>query len=163
MTRHPILTKSSPPRSRELASRLSRLVALILDGITAGACAALSTWLGSEIVGSLCWLAVYIFLMAEYGQTPGKALMQIRIVRTDGRPVGFLRGGILRNVAVPALLMAVLVLIAQWAPAVLAGSHEVAVRGVIGTLMLASHLPIFGRSRRTLPDYLAGTIVVRST
>jgi hypothetical protein len=44
--------------------------------------------------------------MIERGQTPGKALVGIHIVGGTSRPVGLIRGAILRNLAVPALLVA---------------------------------------------------------
>jgi uncharacterized RDD family membrane protein YckC len=99
--------------------------------------------------------------MVEYGQTPGKALMGLQIVRGNGRPVGFLRGAIVRTLAFPLLLVAIVAIVARFSPNMLASLGEDRLRGLFAGLIVISYLTIFGRNRRTFNDYLAGTHVVR--
>ena len=146
---------------QRLASPLARLAACFLDGATAAASAAVFGYLGSEFAGSLAWFAAYLYLMVEYGQTPGKALMGLQIVRGDGRPVGFLRGAIVRTLAFPLLLVAIVAIVARFSPNMLASLGEDGLRGLFAGLIVISYLTIFGRNRRTFNDYLAGTHVVR--
>ncbi len=155
----PVLTKSGRP----LASRLARFFAFLLDGVTLGAATALGTYLGSEHIGSLIWFAALLYLMVEHGQSPGKALMGIQIVGGSGRPVGFLRGAVLRNAIVPLLLVGIAVLVMRFAPETAASVDERTAQGLAGAAILLSYLPILGSRRRALHDYLAGTSVVKTS
>lgn len=154
--------QSIAPRPRQLASLWARFAAVVLDSATAGVCVAATTALGSEIAGGILWGLVYLYLMVEHGQTPGKALVGIQIVGGSGNPVGFIRGGIWRNIAVPALFVGGLVLAARLYPQIQADLDERTLTGIAGAFMLLSLLPIFGRGRRALHDYLAGTRVVKT-
>ncbi|GAB1595143.1 RDD family protein [Lysobacter claricitrinus] len=93
-------------------------------------------WLGLAI-----WNIVW---MAQHAQTVGKRFVGIRVVRSDGSPVGFWRLLLLRGVAMNLLCN-------------LAGR---AVPAASTVLWLVDVLFIFGEERRCLHDRIADTIVV---
>lgn len=167
------ITHSSPsrgnpstPPTRVLASPLARLAAVVLDGVTAAVCVATTVAaFESELAGSLVWAAIYFYLMVEHGQTPGKALAGIQIVGGNGRPVGFLRGGVFRNVVVPAALSGLILLVMTVAgiPPERLDERDGRLEGLFTTLILLAYLPMLGKHRRGLHDYLSGTRVVRTT
>jgi uncharacterized RDD family membrane protein YckC len=96
---------------------------------------------GSQTLGYLLFVLLHGWLLARRGQTIGKRIVGLRIVRPDGRPAGPLRLFGLRY-ATGFLLMMV--------PA-------------LGMLYaLVDTLLIFGRQRRCLHDWIAGTIVVQA-
>ncbi len=92
-------------------------------------------------LGSLLLLIVQIVMLSTRGQTVGKWLLRIRIVRhADGSPAGFVHGWLLRNL-VPGLIQLV-----PW----------------IGmAFYLADACFIFSPERRCLHDLIAGTKVVK--
>ena len=91
------------------------------------------------IVGFILFLVVHGYLLATRGQTVGKALLKIRIVRSDGSPASF--GRIVGLRYLPT--------------SVLAGIPFVGgLYGLVDTLL------IFRASRRCLHDNIADTIVV---
>jgi uncharacterized RDD family membrane protein YckC len=81
------------------ASLLSRLVALIIDVIILGVISwILSLILGQEIgglIGFIIGISYQIyFLSQQKGQTPGKKVMGIRVVKTDGSPIDPMSAGL---------------------------------------------------------------------
>lgn len=85
-------------------------------------------------------LAVYQwYLISTTGQTLGKKWLKIRIMKTDGRPVDFVSGVLLRN----------------WVLALLANIPYIG--GCIG---LVDALMIFGSEQQCLHDKIASTKVV---
>ena len=78
------------------ASLLGRLIALIVDGIILGVLSFLAGLiLGDEIFGIGVGFIVGViyntyFWTQNNGQTPGKSLMGIRVVKTNGQPIGVL-------------------------------------------------------------------------
>lgn len=96
-------------------------------------------YLGVMLLTPLLILIINIVLLVRNGQTIGKRLMKIRIVRKDYSRAGFWRIVLLRYI----------------------------VMGLIGGIpiiglfiQLANYLFIFGKARRCLHDYIADTIVV---
>ena len=109
------------------------------------------TWSAGVAVTGLLLLALGVattILVARGGQTVGKKLLGIRVVRSDGSPAGLGRIFWLRNVAasVPSLLQ-------------FGGSALTAV-GLLYSLV--DDLLIFGDTRQCLHDRIADTIVVRA-
>jgi len=107
-------------------------------------------------------LLLYFFIgFAWKGQTIGASVMQLMVIRSDGRPLGVL-GAMARVIG-----LLVYVLIAG--AGILAAytlRESTALAGAVlgGTLVLAALGFIWGaldRHRRTLHDRIAGTIVVR--
>lgn len=108
--------------------------------------------------------AILLYLFIGYawkGQTVGLAVMQLMVIRSDGRPLGVL-GAAARVIGL--LIYVVFVAaggIAAWilqdrtliAGAALGGGLALAVLGVLWAA--------FDRKRRGLHDHIAGTIVVR--
>ncbi|WP_035058273.1 RDD family protein [Andreprevotia chitinilytica] len=148
----------------ELAGRGTRLAAVILDGLIGGALVipavivfAISAAAGggSQLAASagsiaafsftgiaLLALTVYNFVLIHRGgQTIGKKILKIRIVRTDGSRCGIRRFVFIRHLPV-ALLGAI---------------------PFIGAIIsLLDPLLIFRQSRRCLHDEIAGTIVIKA-
>ena len=95
-------------------------------------------------VGATALLLLVNCLMIGFtGQSIGKRMVGIRIVRTDGAPIGFVRGVLVRYIAF-WVLVSLLALIP-----------------IVGPLLPVIDLvPIFGGRRRCLHDRLAGSKVV---
>ena len=84
-------------------------------------------------------LVINLILMARSGQTIGKRLLRIKVVRSDGSPVSF--GRYLGLRVIPLQLVA-----------------QVPIVGLF--IALADSLAIFRDSRKCLHDDVADTIVV---
>ena len=141
-----------------LAERITRLGAVIIDGIIVGglfwgiaAVFGFSMFsLGTEpslahmatiFVGSVAiYLAINGYLLEKYGQSVGKKLLKIKIVRTDGSKIGLGR-----------------IIGLRWLPVGIAG--YVPLVGPIFSLVNA--LLIFRETRKCLHDNIADTIVIR--
>ena len=143
-----------------LAGRGARLGATLIDAVLAGLAFWVlsiftplnifrptvtpggSLWLlmvQSLVVGFILFLVIHGYLIATRGQTVGKALLKIRIVRSDGSPASFARIVGLRYLTTSVL----------------------ASIPVVGTIYgLVDCLLIFRASRRCLHDNIADTIVV---
>lgn len=147
-------------RDRERASRMSRLGAVFLDGLIVGAPAGVAIVIamgmsrrqeglsaGAGILFGLVaiWVigfSIYqLMLLHRSGQTFGKQLMGVRIVRTDGSRASLGRILGLRYLA-PGLIGAIPFL--------------------GGLFKLADVLFIFGEEKRCIHDYFADTIVVEA-
>jgi len=95
---------------------------------------------GGALLASILWIVTAV-LVYRHGQTIGKRIVGIKVVRPDGSRAGLARIFWLRNV-VSALLSCI---------------------PLAGTLYaLVDLLWIFGGARRCLHDYIADTIVVSS-
>jgi uncharacterized RDD family membrane protein YckC len=95
------------------------------------------------IISGLAWLGLIIlqaYLITTSGQSIGKKVFKIRIVKVDGRPVNFISGVLLRNW---------LLMVLQYIP------------GISLFLPLLDALFIFRRDRRCIHDLIAGTKVVQ--
>jgi uncharacterized RDD family membrane protein YckC len=152
----------------DLASRSSRLGAIIVDSLVAfilftpayvtnfAAIAQQSRgnplavwvnlaktggWFYVGLLGALLVLAIDLVLLARNGQTIGKKLLGIKVVRVDGSPVSLFRVFFLRYVCNTFLTLIPL----------------------FGSLYsLVDCLMIFGESRRTVHDRIADTIVIKA-
>ena len=83
-------------------------------------------------------LTIFSIMLTKFGQTPGKKLCKIRIVRADNKQLpGFVKAVVVRS----------------WLGQLVA---SIPVVGLVGVLL------IFGAKRQTLWDMMAGTIVVES-
>ena len=85
------MAQSSDTATYELADLGTRLVAIIIDdiilGVVAGILYSLFGGTGSGL-GFLVGLAYnWYFWTRKDGQTPGKSLMKIRVIKTDGSPI----------------------------------------------------------------------------
>jgi uncharacterized RDD family membrane protein YckC len=153
-----------PAEGLELAGRGSRLLACIVDTLIGGVMiylpafalmAANGTFAELEqpadqfdlgvlgvpiflcVMGFIAWAWITTLLVARYGQTMGKRILEIKVVRSDGSQASLGRIFWLRNV-VNYLL------------------------GVIPFYGLIDVLFIFGVRRQCLHDLIADTIVVRA-
>jgi uncharacterized RDD family membrane protein YckC len=152
----------------ELASRSARLGAVIVDGllgfiwftpayVTNFATIAQQSrgnpmavwinlaktggWFYLGVLGALVVLAIDLTLLARNGQTIGKKLLGIKVVRVDGSPVSLVRVFFVRYVCNTFLTLIPL----------------------FGSLYsLVDSLMIFGESRRTVHDRIADTIVIKA-
>lgn len=93
------------------------------------------------LVGQVIFLALNGYLLFTNGQTLGKAMMGIRIVKLNGHIPSIWCSWVVRHMLVGQIIQI---------PYVGLGVS------LIGGLM------IFGKSRRCLHDYLAGTIVIEA-
>jgi uncharacterized RDD family membrane protein YckC len=93
-------------------------------------------------LGFLLMLGVFVVncvMVHQSGQTIGKRMLEIAMVRTDGSPITLLRYIFLR--VVPVVLLGMIPLVGRFV-------------GLIDPLL------IFGKERRCLHDLIADTIVV---
>jgi uncharacterized RDD family membrane protein YckC len=98
-------------------------------------------WFYVGVLGALVVLAIDLTLLARNGQTIGKKLLGIKVVRVDGSPVSLFRVFFLRYVCNSFLTLIPL----------------------FGSLYsLVDCLMIFGESRRTVHDRIADTIVIKA-
>jgi uncharacterized RDD family membrane protein YckC len=95
-------------------------------------------WLATAIL-PLLFTAYQCYLVTTSGQSVGKKLLGLRVVRQDGTPVSFVSGVVLR----------------EW---VVFGIASVPVIGVL--FRLVDSVMIFGEDHRCLHDQLAGTKVI---
>jgi uncharacterized RDD family membrane protein YckC len=95
------------------------------------------------------WTVWTIVLLYRYGQTIGKKVLGIRVVRMDGSRVSFARFFFLRWLGVAVIA------------AIVAGiGGAMHIRHVGNIVSLVDCLLIFGAARRCLHDYIADTQVV---
>ena len=154
------VVRDGPAEGIELAGRGSRLGAFFLDGIVAF----VMIWLPASVlllatgrlddsaeidgttfatagllclIGFIAWVWITALLVARNGQTIGKRLVEIRVVRSDGSQASLGRIFWLRNV-VNGLL------------------------GIIPLYGLVDILFIFGQRRQCIHDLIADTIVVKA-
>jgi uncharacterized RDD family membrane protein YckC len=143
--------------SHELAEPGTRLLAHLVDGIANGApfigmmilgilvsagsddkeTSFFLTAMGLGLLGSLAVLGYQLHLCSTLGQTLGKRMMGIKVLRTDGSPVDLVRLILLRNVV-------------PWF-----------INSACGLFFLVDGLFIFTDERRCLHDQIADTIVVK--
>ncbi len=166
----------SAPEAMVTATRLSRFLAYLVDvspffvvtligGILAVAlvpglmsrsgppvgrdAAAIGLFLVVFGLVTLGWLIWNIVLLYQYGQTVGKKVLGIRVVRMDGSRVSFPRFVFLR-----------------WLGIAVIGAIAGGIGGAMGfryagsVVSLIDCLMIFGTARRCLHDYIADTQVV---
>jgi uncharacterized RDD family membrane protein YckC len=143
-----------------LAGRGTRLLATLIDALIAGLAFGLLSLVtplsflppanGAQItrfvlinlvVGFIIFLVLHGYLLATRGQTIGKALLKVRIVRSDGSPASFARIVGLRYLPTTAVT-----------PIPIVGM----LYGLVDSLL------IFRESRRCLHDNIADTIVVKA-
>jgi len=108
-----------------------------------------------------CYLLYFFVSFAWKGQTVGAAVMQLMVIRSDGRPLGVL-GSVARVIGM--LFYVLVVTVGVIAAFVLRDSTTSAGGAITGALLLslAGFLwAAFDPHRRTLHDRIAGTIVVR--
>lgn len=101
------------------------------------------------LVGLVAWLVWNIVLLYKYGQTIGKKVMGIRVVRMDGSRVTFARFFFLRWLAIGVI---------GWI--VSAVGIAIHLRYLGNLISLVDALMIFGAAHRCLHDYIADTQVV---
>jgi len=75
----------------ELADLGTRLVAIIIDGVILAVIGGVLVGVGRNVGGALSFIIGlgynWYFWTRNNGQTPGKMLMNIRVVKTDGTPI----------------------------------------------------------------------------
>lgn len=177
-TRRPLRLHYASFESRVAAGTLDLLVLFIIASVlvTAGSLVVLVSSdfervepSGTAInifwgcVGAIApaFLLYFFISLAWKGQTVGAAVMQLMIIRSDGRPLGIL-GSVARVIG---LLFYVLVLGIGIVAAFALRASTLASGIAVGVAFLVASFGFlwsaFDTQRRTLHDRLAGTIVVR--
>ncbi len=118
------------------------------------------------IIGLVCILiysASQIWMMSRSGQSWGKRVMNIRVIKTDGTDAGFIGTVLLREVVFSICVSLVAGMVGLFAGLLLGGNTN----GIIANLVQSGlYLTCFvmacepKRDRRTLQDLLADTVVV---
>lgn len=181
------------PSSGELvyAGFWRRLSAFWLDALVLLPLMGLTFWLGGiwrlfhvfyAVPGLLFGLWFYVHLVKRYGGTPGKLLMGIRIARLDGASVGYKEAMIRYSVWIAfsvvgtaaTVIAALSMTDADYLSLGFLGANAMLVDSMPGWYrpvpMLANIwvwsefiVMMTNRQRRSLQDYMAGTIVVRKS
>ncbi|WP_314367812.1 RDD family protein [Neisseria cinerea] len=113
-----------------------------------------SFWVG--LAGILAYTVIQIYYMSRDGQSLGKKIMRIRVLKTDGRNPGFVGTVLVREIAwsvLVAIIAAIIGLIAGEN-----GENAINLLAFLANLVL---LFMVKRDRRTLYDILADTVVVK--
>jgi uncharacterized RDD family membrane protein YckC len=145
-----------PEGEQELAERVTRLVAAIVDGLPFAGIGivaaimipamgksdmAMTLTIGFAAIVVIGVLILNAIWFDRYGQTIGKRIMKIKTVRSDGSKCGLARAFFLRNMALA-----------------LAGLIP-----IVGNLVgLVDALLIFREDRKCLHDNIADTIVIKA-
>lgn len=132
---------------------------------------AFATIYSSEVF--LAGLAIYIaygiwqiIMMGKHGQSLGKRLLKIKVIRPDGNKAGFLRTVVLREIVfsiAAGILMALLAAIIE----ALAGPGKTALALAQSVDILPALICLImlflnkNHDRRTLQDYVADTVVIK--
>ncbi|PIT49957.1 hypothetical protein BHC51_01400 [Snodgrassella alvi] len=99
------------------------------------------------IMALIIFTAWQINWMTKYGQSIGKRMLNLRVIRTNGDNPGFVRNVILREIVYQLIV-------------VIIGSLTLGI-GYFVFMFFPAMVFITKWQRRTLPDFLADTIVVR--
>ncbi len=113
-----------------------------------------SLWVG--LAGILVYTVVQVYYMSRDGQSLGKKIMRIRVLKTDGRNPGFVGTVLVREIA-----WSVLVAIIAAVIGLAVGDNGENAINLLAFLANFVLLFMVKRDRRTLYDILADTVVVK--
>lgn len=113
-----------------------------------------SFWVG--LAGILAYTVIQIYYMSWDGQSLGKKIMRIRVLKTDGRNPGFVGTVLVREIA-----WSVLVAIIAAVIGLAVGDNGENAINLLAFLANFVLLFMVKRDRRTLYDILADTVVVK--
>ncbi|HEZ0697817.1 TPA: RDD family protein [Neisseria meningitidis] len=113
-----------------------------------------SFWVG--LAGILVYTVVQIYYMSRDGQSLGKKIMRIRVLKTDGRNPSFVGTVLVREIA-----WSVLVAIIAAVIGLAVGDNGENAINLLAFLANFVLLFMVKRDRRTLYDILADTVVVK--
>ncbi|MYK26611.1 MAG: RDD family protein [Dehalococcoidia bacterium] len=88
-----------------LASGWRRLGGHIIDNVLLSIALGIGAAIGEELIGGGLWL-VWFLVVARRGQSPGKQIVNTRVVHADGRPSGLFRTFVRRELLLVVLLTA---------------------------------------------------------
>ena len=127
--------------------------------------------IGLVMVLYLIYGGIQLYFMCKYGQSIGKKLMKIRVVRENGDMAGFVHNVLLREVAYGLICAVIMMVLMGIFVAVFGVEANSGVAMVIDVLLqIVSYLPTLAcfimlfmesRNRQTLQDLLAKTYVVQ--
>ena len=113
-----------------------------------------SFWVG--LAGILAYTVIQIYYMSRDGQSLGKKIMKIRVLKTDGRNPGFVGTVLVREIAWSVLVAIIAAIIG-----LIAGENGENAINLLAFLANFVLLFIIKRDRRTLYDMMADTVVVK--
>ena len=127
--------------------------------------------IGLVMVLYLIYGGIQLYFMCKYGQSIGKKLMKIRVVRENGDMAGFVHNVLLREVAYGLICSVIMMVLMGIFVAVFGVEANSGVAMVIDVLLqIVSYLPTLAcfimlfmesRNRQTLQDLLAKIYVVQ--
>lgn len=122
--------------------------------------------LAAGILSILVYCIVQVWMMSSRGQSIGKRIMKIRVLKTDGTNPGFWGTVMVREVLFNIVVTLASMIVGYLVVLAARGSAQTAeiITNVLGQLpLLICFVMLFNRSknRRTLQDMMAGTVVVR--
>ena len=127
--------------------------------------------IGLVMVLYLIYGGIQLYFMCKYGQSIGKKLMKIRVVRENGDMAGFVHNVLLREVVYGLICSVIMMVLMGVFVAVFGVEANSGIAMVIDVLLqIVSYLPTLAcfimlfmesRNRQTLQDLLAKTYVVQ--
>lgn len=120
----------------------------------------------SDLFGTSFWIGMAIFMiygiwqvymMSKHGQSLGKRILNIRVIKSNGEDAGFLNVVLLREVVYQLLFMIVGALLALF------GEMGDTLTNVVslGVVIVSVVLLFAHGKRRTVHDFLADTVVIK--
>ena len=131
-----------------LASGWRRLGGHLIDNVLLSIAFAIGAGIGDELIGGGLWL-VWFLVVARNGQSPGKQIVQTRVVRADGTPSGLFRTFVRRELLLAIVLVALEVTL---------GTAGVVICFLV--FALGGLWCVFDVNHQCLWDKLAGTYVI---
>ncbi|MCS4533990.1 RDD family protein [Neisseria montereyensis] len=114
----------------------------------------------------LAYAIIQVIMMSKSGQSLGKKVMKIRVLKTDGTNPGFGGTVLIREIGFNFILSLGCTLISKILVLAIGGDDELT-EGISSLLSMIVWLVCFimlfnlSKDRRTLQDYLANTVVVK--
>lgn len=118
-----------------------------------------STWLGwCVVIAYTIWQCV---LMSLYGQSLGKKMLRLKVIKQDGSPAGFVGVVLLREVVYTIVVSLVFGIAATILGALLNWGETI--DGLFGQLptIICVLMLFWAPDRRSLQDWMANTVVVK--
>ena len=112
------------------------------------------------VLAIILFWAINFPLIHKYGQTVGKRLLYIKIVRSNGTPASVWRIFFIRYLLVFLLWLTIFIISCETLPFI---CIFLVLPPVLPAFIILAHVfPIFSKSYRCLHDVFAGTIVVKA-
>ena len=122
-----------------------------------------NSWFYIALIAFLVYGVVQIWMMSRYGQSIGKRIMNIRVIKTNGTDAGFIGTILLREILFNIVVVIVAGILGSLAGLLLGDNANATVSNLVQSALWITCFVMAcdpKRDRRTLQDMLADTVVV---